>query len=286
MASVRKRPVDPEGKSAKVVEADKGGFVGRWAPVVFAWVCYAAFARSMIYLIAFLANAWVGKTVDGGPTGPVVEAVAIDLILLLSFVVPHSLMAREGFKAWMREWVGQAERSVYVLTSSLLLMLLLWQWRPLPQAVWTVEAQPWAWTLTGLSVAGWVLALASSHHLGHSTTFGVRPLLDRARGRPVTRPGTADRPLVTRGLYRLVRHPMYAGFLIGIWCTPAMSLGHLLLAGVLSAYVFVGRLWEERGLEARYGAEWRRYFARVPAFVPLTGRLRKPTGVTTRLTER
>jgi methanethiol S-methyltransferase len=250
------------------VTTPQGSRLRRWAPVVFAWVCYAAFARSMIYLIAFLANTWVDKTVDGGAAGPVAEAVAVDLTLLGLFVVPHSLMAREGFKAWMREWVEEAERSVYVLTSSLLLTLLLWQWRPLPLEIWTVEAQPWAWTLTGLSIAGWLLALASSHHLGHMTTFGVRPALDRARGRTPVRPGTADRPLVTRGVYALVRHPMYLGFLVGIWSTPVMSLGHLLLAVVLTGYVLVGRLWEERDLEVRYGAEWRRYFARVPAFVP------------------
>lgn len=240
----------------------------RWLPLVFAWIAYLAFARSMLYMIAFVADVVVTKTIDRDPSGsgpvPVSLALVIDTALLAGFVVPHSMMARTGFKAWLGRFVDpRSERSLYVLVSSLLLMLLLWQWRPMPMIVWQVDSNLVSRMLLGISAAGWLLALLASYDLGHMTTFGVKSALDRVRGRP-----SQPRALVTRGLHGVVRHPMYLGFLIGIWATPRMSAGHLYLAVLLSLYVVMGRLLEERDLARRYGEKWGRYEERVPAFLP------------------
>lgn len=231
----------------------------------------------MIYLIAFLANTWVSKTVDApaaaaGLTDPL-SAVLVDAALLLAFIVPHSVMARPWFKRWLLGfWPAELERSLYVLVSSLLIVLLIWQWRPLTDPVWQLEpGSVWWWALRGLSLTGWGLALLASHSLGHTSTFGLKPVLDKARGQTPQR-----RQLRTTGLYGVLRHPMYVGFLIGLWATPRMSQGYLLIALLLSAYVFVGRLFEERDLRSNYGEAWHTWARRVPAFFP---RLRRNPAV-------
>lgn len=229
-----------------------------------AWVSYLLFARSMLYFIGFVSNVWVPQRIDGPRAASGPSAWLIDAALLLAFVTHHSLLARPFAKHWVTRCIPERlERSVYVAASSLLLILLMWQWRPLPEPVWHLEA-PWArWALWALSAAGWLLALASSFRLGHSETFGVRPVLRWVQGRAF-RPRGVER----RTMYAVIRHPMYAGFLLGIWSTPRMSRGHLLLAIVLTAYIVIGRRWEERDLLRRLGAQYERYRQSVPAFVP------------------
>lgn len=237
-----------------------------WVELLVAGVAYVAFVRSMMWLIAFLAG--VGsRTVDaGGPAAPVGTAVAVDLSLILAFTLPHSLMARQGYKRWLLGWLPSTlERSVYVLVASALLVGLLLAWRPLPQVVWRVE-QPTArllcWLLCGL---GWALALAASWELGHHRLFGIEGPWRRWRGRPSS--GEAAGLQVTK-LHGVVRHPMYLGFLVAIWATPQMSAGHLLFSLAMSAYVFVGLGLEERDLARRWGVSYQRYRRRTPALIP------------------
>ena len=237
----------------------------RWLAVLFAWAGYLVFARSMIYFIAFVGDFGVAKTV----AGPVIaesgtfRAALVDLGLVGLFVVHHSVFARQPVKRRLREWIGELERSLYVWVSSLLTVLLMWAWRPLPLELWSVGSpslRAVAWAGFG---AGWLLALLSSFRLGHSETFGVRPILWRALGRDF-----APRGVETGAMYAVIRHPMELGFLLGMWIGPDMTLGRALLAGCMTAYVLVGHRWEERELVRRHGDAYRGYAERTPAFVP------------------
>lgn len=229
--------------------------------VLFGWLVYFLYVRVAFYWIGFLANWRVARSVDSGPVLPMAWALAINVLLVLAFVLPHSLLARAGGKAWLARWVAPAlERSVYVLVASVFLALLIWLWRALPATVWEVHGL-WPRRLwwTG-NATGWILSVAASKSLGHARLFGLEAAWRWARGHP---PRPAE--LRTTGLYGRLRHPMYLGFALGIWVTPRMSVGHLFLAVSMTVYLFVGAWFEERDLERRFGAEYREYRRRVPA---------------------
>lgn len=246
-----------------------------WSAVpllAFSWLSYVLFARSTLYLIGFVGNLYVPHQIDGVSElrahGAQLAVSAADLfvntLLVLAFAVHHSLFARSRIKSRVTRWIAPvAERSTYVLVASLLLIVLMWQWRPLPQSVWSVSSDWSRLALWGLFAGGWTLGLASSLRLGHSETFGVRPVLRRVQRRPFR-----ARSVETRAMYGVIRHPMYVGFLFGIWATPEMSLGHLQLAVLLTAYILLGRRWEEADLVGRYGDAYRAYRETVPAFLP------------------
>jgi protein-S-isoprenylcysteine O-methyltransferase Ste14 len=229
----------------------------RVAVVVYGGVAYALFVAAFAYTVGFLAGFGVPKDVDDGPTG---SAVPVDLALLALFAVQHSGMARQAFKRYVPAAI---ERSTYVLTSSLVVALLLAQWRPLPATVWSVEtgwARALLWTLYA---AGWVLVLLSTFLIGHFDVFGLRQVLARAREQPYHEP-----EFRMPWLYRLVRHPMLVGFFISFWATPDMSAGRLLFAGAASGYILVAVRLEERDLHRTLGVPYQRYAAEVPRFVP------------------
>jgi protein-S-isoprenylcysteine O-methyltransferase Ste14 len=243
--------------------------------LVYGTVAYVVFLATLLYTIGFLAGTAVPKGVDDGTVGPVWQAVLVNLALLSLFAVQHSVMARPWFKRWWTGIVAPAiERSTYVLAASLTVALLLWQWRPLPDLVWSAQAG-WAraglWTLYLL---GWAILVFSSFLIGHFDLFGVRQVLARARERRYAEPGFRE-PL----LYRLVRHPLMVGFLIAFWATPDMSAGRLLFVAVASGYILVGVRLEEHDLRGQLGEPYRRYLERVPRFVPRPSALvgRPPT---------
>ena len=227
-------------------------------------VAYAAFLAAGGYTAGFLSNAVVPKGIDDGPRTAPALAVAIDLGLLGLFAVQHSVMARPGFKRrWTRFVAPSLERSTYVLLASLLIGLLLWQWRPLPDPVWSAGAgwlRAVAWTLYGV---GWAVLLTSTFLIGHFDLFGVRQVLARLRRRSYAEPGFRE-PL----FYRVVRHPLMVGFLILFWATPDMSVGHLLFAAAASGYILIAVRFEEHDLHRALGESYERYATRVPRFVP------------------
>jgi protein-S-isoprenylcysteine O-methyltransferase Ste14 len=240
----------------------------RLASVAYGALCYLAFVATFTYTTLFLAGIVVPKDVDDGTAGPAWQAVVIDLALLSLFAVQHSVMARPWFKrAWTRVVPVSLERSTYVLAASGAVALLLWQWRPLPDTVWSAEPG-WARTLLWAGcLAGWALVLLSTFLLGHFDLFGLKQVLARWQQRRYAEP-TFRQP----SLYRLVRHPLMSGFLVAFWCTPDMSRGRLLFAAVASAYILVAVRFEEHDLRAHLGAEYDRYSEQVPRFVPrLTG---------------
>lgn len=232
----------------------------RWLLVAYAWLAYFLYARSLLYLIGFLAGWRVAKTIDGG-AGPWPRALLVDLTLLVAFAVPHSLLARPDVK--QRLWgpvPPAAERSTYVLVSALSLAALIALWQPWPRVLWQVEAPALCWLLWTLFASGWLLGLAATKTHGHFRLFGVRAAWREARGQPAETPR-----LRTTGLYAHLRHPMYLGFLVGCWVTPSMTAGHALFAAVMTAYALLGARLEERDLAARFGEEYAAYRRRVAA---------------------
>jgi protein-S-isoprenylcysteine O-methyltransferase Ste14 len=236
----------------------------RIATLAYGAVAYLAFVASFAYTVLFLNGVLVPKGIDDGADGPAWLAVGVDLALLSLFAVQHSVMARPWFKRmWTRVVPRAIERSTFVLASSAVVGLLLWQWRPLPHEVWSVDSS-WARAVLGAGqVAGWGVVLLSTFLLGHFDLFGLKQVLARWRSVPYRESGFR-----TPSLYRFVRHPLMSGFLIAFWCTPDMSVGRLLFAVASTGYIVVAVRFEEHDLRAQLGEPYQEYAAEVPRFVP------------------
>jgi methanethiol S-methyltransferase len=242
--------------------------MGKFMAFLYGIVAYLAFAITIIYAIGFVTGLLVPKTIDSGAVVPLTEAIVVNLLLMSLFAVQHSVMARPQFKKWWTQFVPVAvERSTFVLFSSLVLLLLFWQWRPIPAVVWQVSNPQLATSLLGLGLFGWVLVFISTFLINHFELFGLHQVANNLAGRPM--PALQFR---TPLLYNLVRHPIYLGFIIFFWATPVMTAGHLLFAAVTTAYIFVGIALEEHDLIAIFGDEYRRYRQQVAMIVPFLGK--------------
>ena len=245
---------------------------------VYGTASYAVFLLVFLYAVGFVAGVGVPRHVDNGPATAWPLALAIDAALLSLFALQHSGMARPAFKRWFTRVVpAPLERSTFVMATNVVLVLLYWQWRPLPALAWDVEAGAARALLHGLAALGWLLVLASTFLIDHFDLFGVRRSWRAALGRG-PRPSS---PFVTRALYRIVRHPIMLGFLIAFWAAPTMTLGHLLFAGVTTGYILVAvKYLEERDLVAQFGDTYRDYQRRVPMLLPWRCRAPDADGVT------
>ncbi|OBJ26487.1 hypothetical protein A5621_03060 [Mycobacterium colombiense] len=243
----------------------------RYLTVGYGAAAYLLFLAVFLYLVAFVGNFWVPRTVDHGVSAPIGQAVLVNMLLLGLFGLQHSVMARPGFKArWTRVVPPSIERSTYVMLSNAVLVLLYWQWRTMPAVIWDVELPAGRlalWTLFGL---GWVIALASTFMINHFDLFGLRQVYLAARAKPYT-----DLEFHVRFFYRLVRHPLMLGFIIAFWAAPTMTAGHLLFSIVMTGYILVATRIEERDLVAALGDDYRNYRREVPALLPLG---RRPRG--------
>jgi len=240
--------------------------MSRVMAVSYGCVVYLFFLAIFLYAIGFVENLPVPgmKTIDSGAAETVAAAFAIDILLLALFAVQHSVMARRGFKRWWTRIVPPTlERSTYVLAASLALALLIWQWRAIPATIWSVDNEAARVTLIGLSWLGWVMVLVATFLIDHFELFGLKQVVDHWHGR-LPQPPTFTTP----ALYKIVRHPIYLGFLFAFWATPHMTAGHLLFAVATTGYIFVGILLEERDLMAHFGEDYRRYRERVPMIFP------------------
>jgi len=231
----------------------------------FALVAYAIFFATFLYLIAFVGDLpWVPLTVDRGPEAAVGTAVAINLALIALFGIQHSVMARQGFKRfWTRVVPQPAERSVYVLLASAVLILLFTQWRPIEGTIWQVTQPLFAGILWALFGLGWLIVLTSTFLINHFELFGLQQAWFNLQGRAGAAPQFRQ-PF----FYKLVRHPLYSGFFLAFWATPHMSYGHLLLAAGMSVYMLIAIIFEERDLVALFGKDYEDYRANVGKLTP------------------
>jgi protein-S-isoprenylcysteine O-methyltransferase Ste14 len=240
--------------------------IGRILSFIYGIVAYFIFLGSFLYAIAFVGDFWVPKTINTGPEADnLLQALLINAGLLGLFAVQHSIMARDGFKKWWTKVVPKpVERSTYVLLSSLILILLFWQWRPLPDSIWIVESQFWQFLLIGLFWVGWGIVFLSTFMINHFNLFGLRQVYLHLKDEEIT-PIKFKEP----GLYKYVRHPLMLGFLIAFWATPYMTLGHLVFTIATSGYILVGIWFEERDLIRYHGEMYREYRDRVRMLIPI-----------------
>ena len=205
----------------------------------------------------------------GGPFGALSlgAALGLDLLLLATFALQHSVMARPSFKArWTRVIPAAAERSAYLLATGLALGPLLVLWQPMPAVVWAVRAPLGRWLLVSVAIGGWAYLLAASFAINHFELFGLQQSYQALRARPLT-----PAPFQVRWMYRFDRHPIMTGILIGMWVTPSMTVDRLLFACGMTVYVWIGVFFEERSLRRQLGRPYEEYCARVRSIVPTFG---------------
>jgi protein-S-isoprenylcysteine O-methyltransferase Ste14 len=252
--------------------------VRRAGYLVYGGFAYVVFLLTFLYAIGFVGNFWHTfgwqsewlRSMDfGGPRASLAEALVVDGLLLGVFAVQHSVMARVGFKKWWTRVVPKPiERSTYVLAASLCLLLLYWQWRPIGTTLlWDLSGTSAAPLLISVSLLGWTTVLLATFMLDHFELFGVSQVWHAYRG--------LDAPTLrfsTPALYKVVRHPIYLGFMVAFWATPAMTLGHLVFAGMTTAYILMAIQLEERDLVRLYGEAYREYRQRVRMLLPVPRR--------------
>lgn len=239
----------------------------RFLVLLYGVVCYAIFFATFLYAIGFIGNFGVPRSIDSIATTPLGTALAIDIALLGVFALQHSVMARPAFKRWWTRFVPSViERSTYTLLSSLALILLFWQWRPIGGVIWQVDNELGRVLLYAGFAFGWALVLVSTFLINHFDLFGLRQVWLYFRGRPYV-----EIPFRTPGFYKLVRHPLYVGWFFAFWCTPTMTAAHLLFAVLTTAYILIAIQFEEHDL-ARAFPEYATYRQRVPMLIPFTTR--------------
>jgi protein-S-isoprenylcysteine O-methyltransferase Ste14 len=235
----------------------------RIAAFLYGVVCYLAFLAVFLYAIGFLGNFAVLKSIDSRPLVPFGQALVVNLALLGAFAVQHSVMARPWFKkAWTRIVPAVVERSTYVLFSSVALAVLFWAWQPMGGVIWNVESTFGRVALLGLYAFGWATVLVATFLINHFDLFGLRQVWLYLRGREYT--GLKFR---TPGPYRLVRHPLYVGWLLVFWSVPLMTAAHMVFTLATTAYILLAIQFEERDLVRAHG-EYAEYKRRVPMIVP------------------
>ncbi|CQD19820.1 putative integral membrane protein [Mycobacterium europaeum] len=245
----------------------------RYLTLGYGAAAYLLFLAAFLYLIGFLGNFAVPRSVDHGPAAPLATAVLINAALLAAFGVQHSVMARPAFKRWwVRVVPSPIERSTYVLLSSAVLALLYWQWRTMPTVIWDVRLPVVRAVLWALFWLGWAIALLSTFLINHFDLFGLRQVYLASRQEPYT-----SVEFRVRLLYRVVRHPLMLGMVIAFWAAPVMTAGHLLFSTGMTIYVLVATQLEERDLVATLGPQYRDYRREVSMLLPIPRR--QPTGV-------
>src|SRR5258705_2371285 len=233
--------------------------MNRYFALTYGAISYALFLAVFLYAIGFVGGL-TPRSVDNAIAAPVGQAVAVDVLLLTLFAVQHSVMARPAFKRWWTRYVPQPiERSTYVLFASLVLALVLWQWRAIPAVAWDVTWQPVRLAMWTLFWLGWCIVLASTFMINHFELFGLRQVFAVWRSRP-----QAETGFRTTLFYRVVRHPLNLGFIVAFWAAPTMTAGHLLFAAMTTGWILLAMQLEERDLLAALGARYAAYPETVP----------------------
>lgn len=234
---------------------------------VYGVVAYVMFFATFCYAIGFVGNLFVPKAIDSAPQVPFIQALLVNVGLLGLFAVQHSVMARPFFKRWVTRRIPQsAERSTFVLAASVALIVLYTFWQPMGGVVWSVENRHAQILLHVVFAFGWLQVLVSTFLINHFDLFGLRQVWLNLRKQPYT-----NLKFGTPVLYRLVRHPLYLGFILGFWATPVMTAAHLVFAVTTTAYILIAIQLEERDLMAAH-PEYLDYRKQVPMIIPFIGR--------------
>ena len=235
---------------------------------VYGVLCYAAFFVVFLVVTFFMANLFVPKTIDSGAEIGMLPALGINALLLTLFAIQHSVMARPAFKAWWTKIIGKAaERSTYVLFSSLALALLVWQWQPVKTVVWQIENETLATAVLGLFFLGNGIVFLSSFMINHFDLFGLKQVYENLIGKK-----PEGQHFTTNYLYQIVRHPIMLGFLIMLWAAPTMTVGHLFFSIGGTAYIYVAvKYFEEKDLRNALGDQYVEYQKKVPMLIPFFG---------------
>jgi protein-S-isoprenylcysteine O-methyltransferase Ste14 len=227
----------------------------RFLTIGYGGAAYLLFLAAFLYLVGFVGNLVVPRSVDHGLSAPIGQAVLVNVLLVGAFGVQHSVMARPAFKTWWTRFVPPSiERSTYVVLASAVLLLLYWQWRTMPAVIWDVRQPVARLALWALFWLGWAIALAATFMVSHFDLFGLRQVYLAWRGEPYTHVG-----FHARLLYRLVRHPLMLGFVIAFWAAPTMTAGHLLFSIAMTGYILIAIQLEERDLVAALGNQYLEY---------------------------
>jgi protein-S-isoprenylcysteine O-methyltransferase Ste14 len=240
--------------------------MNRLAALLYGVISYAMFLAVFLYAVAWLADVYTPTTIDVGPEASTTTALVFNLVLLSIFAVQHSVMARPGFKKWWTRIVPECiERSTYVLLSNVLMIVLFWQWRPMPGTIWEFTDPVGVNVMWALFALGWVILLISTFIIDHFDLFGMRQVVLYFQGKPYT-------PLVfkSRLFYEVVRHPLMVGWIVAFWATPHMTVGHLVFAVTTTLYILVAIKIEEGDLVKYHGEDYAEYRRRVPMLVPFT----------------
>ena len=239
----------------------------RFAALTYGAICYALFFATFLYLIGFVGDVIVPKTIETGSATDLGRAFLVDTLLVVLFGLQHSVMARPRFKAWITRFVPQPmERPTYVLASSVALIALFRFWEPIDATVWHVKGEVGRTALYALYFTGVGLVLYSTFLIDHFDLFGLRQVVLAFR-----RIAYTEKRFMTPSLYRFVRHPLYLGWFLVFWAAPTMSAGHFLLALGMSAYILLAIPYEERDLASALGEPYESWRANTPAFVPRMG---------------
>jgi methanethiol S-methyltransferase len=238
---------------------------------------YVLFLGTFLYAILFVGNIGVPKSIDSGQNSSVFTALVVNTVLLLLFAVQHSVMARPWFKKkWTKLVPWTVERSTYVVVASLVLIVLLWQWRPIPNVIWDVRGTLLGTTLSVTFWIGWTVLLVSTFLINHFELFGLAQVSNYFRGREHKPPAFR-----TPVFYKYTRHPIYLGFLIAFWSAPRMTVGHLLFSVATTGYILLAIIFEEHDLIRFHGEQYRQYRLRVPMLIPFLGGRKKASRETT-----
>lgn len=234
-------------------------------------VAYVIFLGAFLYAIGFVGNLIVPKSIDSGVESTMLIAIVINAILLSVFALQHSIMARPKFKkAWTRIIPQAMERSTYVLLSSLALLLLYWQWQPMPQVVWSVENETIVLILNTLFFVGWLIVLLSTFMINHFELFGLEQIYNNLKNK-------SSKPLTftTQFFYGVIRHPIMLGFIIAFWATPEMTVGHLFFSIMTTLYIYIAvKYFEEKDLRKFIGEQYDDYMKNTPMLIPFTKKRR------------
>ncbi len=236
----------------------------RFIYFIYGVFCYLIFFGTFLYAIGFVGNFIVPKSMDSGIDVPFANALLVNLILLGIFAVQHSVMARQGFKEkWKKIIPAAIERNTYVLFSSLALILLFWQWRPMGNVIWDVSNTTLGTVLITISLAGWLFVLISTFLLDHFELLGLKQAYSNLTGKE-----PQSSRFKTPGFYKFVRHPIYFGFTVAFWSTPIMTTAHLLFAIGTLGYTIIGIYLEEQDLISIFGEEYKNYKSKVSMLIP------------------